>query len=191
MGKLTILGLDHGNEHTGFGVVEYDDETKGFKYIDCGIWHCTEGRPYSYRTQSRNVQRAVDKYNPDCIGLESAKSNRGFVATAALQELVGVFKVTLLKYKLPYISIPPTSLKKIVTGRGNATKMEVAESVARKFGLRVEDIITCTYYKRGIKKGTINEYLLDSSDALAICLALPIYYDRVGKFDYLEVSRNE
>jgi len=60
----------------------------------------------------------------------------------ALGELGGVLKLCLYECKVPTIVIPPNSVKKFATGRGNAKKDEMRLAVYKKWGLDERDLKT-------------------------------------------------
>ncbi len=49
-------------------------------------------------------------------------------------ELGGIVRHGLWKRNVPYIEVPPTSLKKFTTGKGNATKSDMISSVTLRTG---------------------------------------------------------
>lgn len=51
----------------------------------------------------------------------------------------GVTRNLLLQYNKPYVLIPPASLKKYATGKGNANKLDMADSLYKHFGLQLAD----------------------------------------------------
>lgn len=56
-----------------------------------------------------------------------------------LGELGGVIRYELFKLGIEIKEIPPTSLKKFITGKGNAKKEEVLEGVNKKTNLNLKD----------------------------------------------------
>lgn len=68
---------------------------------------------------------------------------RASYAATALGELAGAVKITChtaLKGNAQYpLKVPPTTLKKYATGRGNAKKVEVMLSVYKHFGKEFRD----------------------------------------------------
>lgn len=52
----------------------------------------------------------------------------------ALGELGGVVRLALYDKDIPYVDVPPSTLKKVATGNGNASKEEVLAAAIRKLG---------------------------------------------------------
>lgn len=57
-----------------------------------------------------------------------------------LGELGGVFRLLLAQRWNGYYEVPPTSLKKFITGKGNAKKQIMLEQTFRKYGLGSETL---------------------------------------------------
>ncbi len=51
----------------------------------------------------------------------------------------GAVRVALMKANVPYVLVTPATLKKYATGRGNATKAEMAVALYKRFGLELAD----------------------------------------------------
>ena len=57
----------------------------------------------------------------------------------AAAQVMGAVKATLLRTRTPYALVPPSSLKKYATGRGNATKPDMAVALYKRAGLELGD----------------------------------------------------
>jgi Holliday junction resolvasome RuvABC endonuclease subunit len=56
----------------------------------------------------------------------------------AAAQLMGAVKLTLIRNELtPYLLVPPSSLKKFATGKGNATKADMAVALYKRAGLEL------------------------------------------------------
>lgn len=53
----------------------------------------------------------------------------------ALGELGGVIRVALTEHSIEFVDVPPASLKKYATGKGNANKGMVLEAASKRSGL--------------------------------------------------------
>lgn len=49
-------------------------------------------------------------------------------------ELGGIVRVDLWEHGIPYVVVSPAELKKYATGRGNASKHDVSQAAAHRFG---------------------------------------------------------
>jgi crossover junction endodeoxyribonuclease RuvC len=63
-----------------------------------------------------------------------AKFNR-----ESMGELGGILRLALYEAGIDFIDVPPTVLKKFVTGKGNAQKQQMLLSVYKKWGVDITD----------------------------------------------------
>lgn len=66
--------------------------------------------------------------------------NRGIIPTASIKlaELAAIFKLFLEVRNRPYLTVSPTAVKKFITGRGDAEKVQVAAEINRRFSIKFE-----------------------------------------------------
>ncbi len=60
-------------------------------------------------------------------------------AAIALISMGAVIRYELYNNNIPFIDVPPKTLKKFVTGSGNASKKMMVDSVKSRWGMDVED----------------------------------------------------
>lgn len=53
-----------------------------------------------------------------------------------LGQLSGLILSTLIMCRIPYKEVPPSSLKKFISGKGDANKESVMKSIMRKYGVK-------------------------------------------------------
>lgn len=83
------------------------------------------------------VHASCIKHNPDLVSIEGyGFSNKHTIVT--LVELGTVARLACHHNTVPYIEVPPTSLKKFVTGKGNAKKDQMMLQVFKKWGYEAE-----------------------------------------------------
>jgi len=163
-----ILGLDLSSSCTGYGVLEEDG-----KVIEYGQIRPTkiEGHGAKYLHISEKVENLLNKYTIYTVVLEryfvgGFKSQGTFICA----ELRGHIKAMLSTYpKIEVKEVFPSSLKKVVTGNGRASKREVCESILEKLGIKYDEILgdkklgkKCRFVVNGVK------YYDDVSDALSL-----------------------
>lgn len=183
---MRILGIDQSTKNTGAGLIEVN-KSEEVKYIT----HCFISRPKglaypeSILYMVEHLRDLLPELAPDIVAVEAPKDNRGFRSTQIMTELLGAIKYSLMRAGYPFSEIPPSTVKKQVTGYGWSSKEEVAVETAKQLGLRVEDIAPAVYYQTGKKRGQVKEYILDGSDALAIALTLvPYTRSKGGALDF-------
>jgi Holliday junction resolvasome RuvABC endonuclease subunit len=85
-----------------------------------------------FRGELRREFRAVEADLAILEGYAFAASDAG---ARSIAELGGVVRLLLFDLEVPFIEVPPASLKMFATGKGNATKDEVLASAYRDNGL--------------------------------------------------------
>ena len=107
-------------------------------------------------------------YKPDVLVVEKvnvAGSKFGGTNIVKLAQLQGIVLLLADMFKCKVVEVNPMSMKKVITGNGKAEKREVAECIAKRWGLNPNHICVPVYYK---KKDGIKNYLADESDAIAL-----------------------
>lgn len=120
-----VLGLDL--SLTATGVALPDGSTRLIKLGSC----CNRGmkRLASIR---RQVLGMVQESGAELVSVEGYSFGSRDSHAHALGELGGVIRLALSEAGVPYIDVPPSSLKKYATGKGNATKELVLVHAVRR-----------------------------------------------------------
>jgi Holliday junction resolvasome RuvABC endonuclease subunit len=130
---MQVLGLDLSLTATGVALPDGTSYTikLGAQYtIKLGAqW---KGMDRLRRIRSE-VFDAVAVHAVDLVAVEgySYNSRNG---GEKLGELGGVIRLALYDYGIDYVDVPPASLKKYATGKGNASKNEVLAAAVRRLG---------------------------------------------------------
>jgi crossover junction endodeoxyribonuclease RuvC len=93
----------------------------------------------------RELRAVVNAYEPNYAVIEGY-SYGSLTGQFALGEVGGIARLVLTGNHIPYVIVPPTSLKKYVTGNGNATKIVMALQVQRELDLSIHDDNECDAY---------------------------------------------
>lgn len=189
---MLLLGIDHGSAITGYGLIEAkslpsDNGPKvEFLYKTHGLIERPKGMtyPYSVKYMIVNLRQILATHRPDYVALEAPKDNRGFKSTQVLTELLGAVKGLLMETGYGFVEIPPSTMKKHITGYGWSDKEEVARATAQILGLEFDQLVKAEVYASGAKKGQVKKLLLDGSDALALALTLIEYSKKTGGLQY-------
>lgn len=151
---MRILGIDPGSRVCGYAVL--DAHLPGHKapvYRECGVLTAVGTLRFEERLAeiSRQLTQLVTEFSPDVVAIEDVFSRINARAALALAQARGAAVAVAGLAGLPVHSYPAPQVKRSVTGRGRATKDQVARMVAALVGL-----------------GTPPE--ADAADALAVAL---------------------
>ena len=139
---MIFVGLDISLRHTGFVALNSDGEVLTHAVIGMSDRQrpCkTVVQRISYYAEVGNIIRkaVVDLDDEVAIGVEGYSMHGAGNLTIA-PELGGIVRLGLLGFDLIH-EVPPTSLKKFATGKGNATKDIVMKEVLRRWGFNTDD----------------------------------------------------
>ncbi len=124
---MRTVGLDPAS-CTGMALVE-GAEGRG-KTI-----HLPEQRAYlRLHLIARQVEDTLRVWQPELVAIEGYAYVQSVGTFVTLVEIGTVIRQVLYKRYLPWLEIPPTVLKKWTTGKGNATKDQMAVAVKARWG---------------------------------------------------------
>lgn len=85
----------------------------------------------------QEIAIAIDGRSIDLVVIEDLPTH---AKSAGITGMVhGAARVLLFRLRVPYVTVPPASLKKFATGRGNAGKPEMAVALFKRFALELPD----------------------------------------------------
>ena len=156
---MVVLSVDHGTR-SGYSIF------RDGKYIESGI--VTLDSVTSLRKAHKEFFLIFSMYKPDVLVVEKvnvAGSKFGGTNIVKLAQLQAIVLLLADTFNCKVIEVNPMSMKKVITGNGKAEKREVAECIAKRWGLNPNHICVPVYYK---KKDGVKTYLADESDAIAL-----------------------
>jgi crossover junction endodeoxyribonuclease RuvC len=135
--RQRILGLDPGTLRLGYGVIDLRGPGR-HDYVDCGVICAPARVPRDARllTIGRDLRELLRELDPDVVAMEQAFYSKNAQATLALGEARGVALFVAQEEGLTPVGYPPARIKQIVTGRGAATKVQMAFFVRALLKLR-------------------------------------------------------
>ncbi len=124
------------------------------KVLDCGVITNKPGMKHSecLRRLSGGIAELVSAFHPDAASIESAFVSRNIKTAMILSLARGAVIAKLAEQNVPVYEYSPKTAKRAATGRGEASKEQVAAILAALGHLNVSDIPD------------------DSTDALALAL---------------------
>jgi crossover junction endodeoxyribonuclease RuvC len=128
------MGVD---TSTKTGYVILDDEGG---VANVGVLHHkpTANRFARFASYTKDVSELTAAYGVDVVVIEGY-SFAGKFNNSLQYELGACLRMQLYKEEIPFIEVPPTSLKKFVTGKGNAKKDLMLLHVYKRWDFDTED----------------------------------------------------
>lgn len=123
---MIILGIDPGLQHTGWGVISYNNSH--LKYLGGGVIHSNKKDSMSKRLESLydGLQKVVEHFNPSYIGIEEVYVNVNPQTSLKLGQARGMGILIAAKNNIDIFEYSPKEIKKALVGTGKAEKEQVS-----------------------------------------------------------------
>lgn len=158
---MIALGIDPGSHRTGWGLVRQE----GSKYVllGVGLIKPRSADPLHARLAllHGDLTTLLELHTPDVVGLESVFHGPNTRSLVTLGQARGALLAAVGRLDVPLVDLSPAEVKKSVTGRGGATKDQVAHMVAALLGRGA--------IEQAAELGKQGRY--DATDAMAVAVA--------------------
>ena len=149
-----ILGIDPGTTIMGYGVLR----VKGTKpeMIAMGIIDLRKFANHYLKLRHihERVLSIIESYLPDELAIEAPFFGKNVQSMLKLGRAQGAAIVAAKSANLPVTEYPPSTIKRAITGRGNASKEQVSLLLQKQLSIPEESLLTA----------------LDATDAVAVAL---------------------
>lgn len=126
---MRILGIDPGTS-CGWAVLDNGDR------IASGVWDLKprrhEGGGMRYLRFRRYLTQVLD--GVEAVSYEEVRRHRGVDAAHVYGGILGQLTAVCESRSIPYRGIPVGTIKKLATGKGNASKEMMVEAFVQAFG---------------------------------------------------------
>jgi crossover junction endodeoxyribonuclease RuvC len=132
-----VLGVDPGTAATGYGVVDAEPGRPG-RLVECGVLRTDAGSALALRlaTIHAGVRDLLQQHHPDVVAVESIFYAKNVRTSLVLSHARGVILLAAAQAGVPVAEFTPAVVKKVVVGRGRATKAQVGFMVQQLLRLR-------------------------------------------------------
>jgi crossover junction endodeoxyribonuclease RuvC len=150
---LTILGLDPGLEHTGWGVIRVQGSQ--YIFVAAGRVSTNPKEPLATRLAvlAAGVQAVVESHQPQVAAVEEVYVNKNMQSSMKLAQARAISLLVPTQLGLPVYEYAARLVKQSTVGKGNAEKVQVAHMVGVLLPLSKSEKLPA-----------------DASDALAVAL---------------------
>lgn len=134
---MKILGIDPAIRVTGFGLIQ--TENGKISLINCGKVSTHSQTPFSKRLEKiyDSLLRLVKRHRPSYVVVEKLYSHYKHPTTAYyLGQVQGLIYLICGKKGIPLVEYNSTRVKKAITGKGNASKLQVQRMVEYLLSLK-------------------------------------------------------
>lgn len=154
MGEKIILGLDPGSVIMGFGIIKENSLGSDTQLVTYGVFQLKNYREHMLKMRHiyTSMMDLLHKYTPDEVAIEAVFHGANVQSMLKLGRAQGVAIAAALACEIPVTEYAPRKVKQSVTGKGNASKEQVAAMVSHLLGISIASVP------------------LDASDALAVAL---------------------
>ena len=157
---MRIIGLDPGLATTGFGVIDFIDDSPSL--IELGTINTAPQMDFAERLHSigQDLQSIIDEFKPDYAAVESlffAKNTKTAISVAHAR---GVLLFVLKKNLLDPKELTPLEVKNEICGYGQADKQQIQKMLSLEFNLNQ------------------SSYQDDAADALAVAICGARFFSR-------------
>ena len=129
--KYRIMGIDPGTNYMGYGVLEVKGRTIRSVVLGAIDLHRLTDPYAKLRYIFDRVGKLVDEYGPREVAIESPFFGENVQSMLKLGRAQGVAMAAALSRDLQVFEYAPMRIKQAITGRGSATKEQVASIVCR------------------------------------------------------------
>jgi len=156
---MVVLGIDPGSLRTGWGVVASDGSR--LVAVDVGVLRPPASLPLPGRLARlhHDLARILELYAPEAVAIEAVFHGPNVRSLVTLGQARGALLACAGARDVPVLELSPAEVKKAVTGRGSATKDQVAQMVGVLLGTRARADLAAAALPA------------DATDALAVAIA--------------------
>lgn len=147
-----ILGIDPGTTVMGYGIIKITKNK--IELVQFGVIHLSKYADHAVKLKKifERISSLIRDYAPDEVALEAPFFGKNVQSMLKLGRAQGVAMAAALHHDIPINEYAPLKVKQAVTGKGKASKEQVAGMIMRLLNI------------------TELPKLLDATDALAVAL---------------------
>ncbi|ARN70222.1 crossovoner junction endodeoxyribonuclease RuvonC [Nonlabens tegetincola] len=131
-----ILGIDPGTAIMGFGVIKVVGNKMSFVQMNELDMRKIKDPYIKLRKIFERTIELIDTFNPDEIALEAPFFGKNVQSMLKLGRAQGVAMAAGLSRDIPVVEYAPLRIKQAITGRGQASKEQVARMLQSLLGLK-------------------------------------------------------
>lgn len=134
--ERVILGIDPGTNIMGFGVITQTGHT--IKIRTLGVLKLTKSDDHLVKLKYifEKTLSLIDQYKPDELAIEAPFFGKNIQSMLKLGRAQGVAMAAALARSIPIFEYSPRKIKQSITGKGGASKEQVASMLQHMLVIR-------------------------------------------------------
>lgn len=131
-----ILGIDPGTNILGYGLIQQTGNSISLIEMDVLKLDKIDNQPLKLKKIFETVLNLIEKHKPDELAIEAPFFGKNVQSMLKLGRAQGVAIAAALYKDIPVFEYSPRKIKQSITGKGSASKEQVAAMLERllKFG---------------------------------------------------------
>jgi crossover junction endodeoxyribonuclease RuvC len=130
-----ILGIDPGTNNMGIGLIGINGSKAGIIAMDVLRIDKLGDQPLKLKKIFETVLRNIDEFHPDELAIESQFFGKNVQSMLKLGRAQGVAIAAALYRDIPIFEYSPRKIKMAITGKGSASKEQVAAMLQRMLNI--------------------------------------------------------
>ncbi len=126
---MRILGIDPGYAILGWGIIDYEGNHFEVIAYDSILTDKDTPMPKRLRELYEGLEKIIDLYNPDEVGIEELYFNNNAKTAIMVGEARGVALLAAANKDIPIYEYTPLQIKQALVGYGRAEKKQVQQMV--------------------------------------------------------------
>lgn len=131
-----ILGIDPGTTVMGYGLIKKKGSEFEMIMMDVLIMNKINDPYIKLQKIFQKTLAIIDQYNPDEVALEAPFFGKNVQSMLKLGRAQGVAMAAALQRDIPVTEYAPLKIKKAITGRGAASKEQVAAMLMQMLNIK-------------------------------------------------------
>tara|TARA_A100000164_G_scaffold381134_1_gene431388 strand:+ start:2282 stop:2839 length:558 start_codon:yes stop_codon:yes gene_type:complete len=131
-----ILGIDPGTTIMGFGLIKKKGSKLEMIMMDVLLLNKIKDPYLKLQKIFEKTLAIIDHYHPDEVALEAPFFGKNVQSMLKLGRAQGVAMAAALQREIPVTEYAPLKIKKSITGRGSASKEQVAGMLMQMLNLK-------------------------------------------------------
>jgi len=134
---MRVLGIDPSIRATGFGIIEYSQNT--YTVLSYGVIKPSRRLLFHHKINEirSQVEKLINNFSPDEVAIENLFYAQNIKTAITLGQVRGAILVAIASHNCSLYEYSPLEIKKAVTGYGQADKNQVKIMV--KTLLKIKD----------------------------------------------------